>query len=131
MLPAPPEAPPRAATSSSTKVAIAGAALLGGALVLGGVILLRAEGWSASDGHATARASRAVGLSAGAGFRGVVSIDLDAFRRGLLDGIASEPAPQAAMSRVERFARMRDVMRLLGEAEVAEVAERLDQDRDS
>jgi len=131
MLPATSEASARGATSSITTVAtFAGALVLGGALAFGALALLREERSPTAD-EATERASRAVGFSAGADFRGVVPVDLDAFRRGLLDGLAGEPARPAAMSRAERFAHMRDVMRRLGEAEVAEVAERLDQDRDS
>jgi len=131
MLPAPPEASARAVTSSiSSRTALAGALLLGGALAFGVVALQRGDR-AAAGADARARASLAVGLSAGAGLRGVVSIDLDAFRRGLLDGLDGHAAREAVMSRPERFERMRDVLRRLGEAEIAEVAERLDQERDS
>lgn len=130
MLARPPEASPTGATSSITKSIVAGALVLGVALAAGAVATLR-DGRTDARDESIARASRAVGVSAGAGFRGVMSIDIDAFRRGLRDGLAGKPSAETPMSRAERFARMRDVMRRLGEAEVAEVAERLDQDRDS
>jgi hypothetical protein len=127
---APPDEAPAAVASSISRAAVAAALLLGAALALGAVATLRDARTDVGDAS-IARASRAVGISAGAGFRGVMSIDLEAFRRGLRDGLAGEAAAETPLSRPERFARMRDVMRRLGEAEVAEVAERLDHDRDS
>lgn len=96
-------------------------------LALAATFPLRATERGAND---VARASSAIGLSAGAGFRGVIEVDRASFRRGLLDGLAAGTDGERGMSRPEYFARIRAVTRLLSEAELAAIAHRVDETRD-
>ena len=77
------------------------------------------------------RTSYAVGLSAGAGFRGVVPVTMDAFRQGLIDGLGGDATQTRVMPRPELFARMRELMKELSDAELAEVSKRIDSMQDS
>lgn len=83
-----------------------------------------------AQGDARATTSYAIGLSAGAALRGVVDARVDAFRRGLVDGLADDARHTSVMSRPERFARLREAMRRLSEAEIAAVSSRLDESAD-
>ena len=82
------------------------------------------------DADAVERASWAVGVSAGSGFRGVVDVELEAFRRGLRDGLAGAPHDRRGMTRPEYLARIRHAMKLLADAELATVAARIDESPD-
>lgn len=76
------------------------------------------------------RTSYAVGYSAGAGLRDVARLPLDPFRQGLLDGLAGGESSTRVMSRAELFSRIRAVMKRLSDAELARVAERIDETQD-
>ncbi|MEW6268828.1 MAG: hypothetical protein AB1689_05970 [Thermodesulfobacteriota bacterium] len=82
--------------------------------------------------HATpvGRASYAVGFATGRDFRGILPPALAPFEQGLRDGLAGPPRDARVMSRPELFARIRGTMKLLGDAELAAVAARIDESQD-
>jgi hypothetical protein len=80
---------------------------------------------------AVERASRAIGISTGTALRGVVPLSLEDFRRGLIDGLRGPGTETQVMSRVELFARIRELTKRLNDAEIAAVAARIDRSQDS
>jgi hypothetical protein len=107
--------------------------LLGAAAIIVAAIVLSApeREAEAERRRAMVRSSQAVGLSAGAGFRGIQSVSMEDFRAGLLDGLGGGTSETRVMARPELFARIRDVMKRLSEAELAAVAARIDREQDS
>jgi hypothetical protein len=102
------------------------AALVALALLAAAMLYAWAPGLVSAPGEEIARASYAVGVSAGAGFRGVMPVSLADFRQGLVDGLGDEAAQVRVLSRPELFLEIRNVMRRLSDAELALVAARLD-----
>jgi hypothetical protein len=77
------------------------------------------------------RASYAIGISAGAGLRGVARVSLDDLRRGLIDGLAESGRQTGIMSRAELFSRLREVTKRLSDSELEAISARIDRSQDS